>query len=158
MELAVIKQAQQNLEMPLNQHLIRQESNKLSIYAKGKPLTMHSAMKISERIAIGFPELNKGFYVLLAERLIANGFTEERFIASVNHVIDTFHYGKLPNIAEFISFDKEIQAFTYEQILEKLKDDKLAFEKHTLVNLNGLKRYVRNEDKENYKLNKWSTQ
>lgn len=136
---------------------MKKQGNPLSIYNKGQ-LTSDKVLPLIGRLAVAFPQLDNNWFKVLKERLIANNFTDERFEASVNHVIDTFQYGKTPNIAEFISFDKEIEAFTYEQILEKLKEDKLVFLKYTMVNLNGLKRYVRNEEVEFYQLKKWSSQ
>lgn len=56
---------------------------------------------------------------LLKDRFKENKFTDERLKDSINHVIDTYEgWDKLPNIANFIQYDKKVKAFTYEQVIE----------------------------------------
>ena len=68
-----------------------------------------------------FPDLPAGFYSVLSERLINEQFTDKRLMDAVNHVIDTCIYPR-PTVAQFISWDKRIQMFTYDQMLKKLDE------------------------------------
>lgn len=74
-----------------------------------------------QRIKGAFPELPAEFYDVLQERIKANGFTSERLRDAVSNVIDNCIYPR-PTIAQFITYDKRITLYTYEQILNKLKD------------------------------------
>ena len=49
---------------------------------------------------------------MLAERLIANGFTDERLTDAVNNVIDNFQYKEL-NISDIVKFDKKMKLYNY---------------------------------------------
>ena len=42
-----------------------------------------------KRLELAFPNMERGFFDLLAERVIANGFTAERLKDAVNHVLDS---------------------------------------------------------------------
>lgn len=57
-----------------------------------------------KRIKQTFPNLPAGFYDILCERLKANEFTDERFEAAVNNVIDNCKY-PTPTIADFLSYN-----------------------------------------------------
>lgn len=65
-----------------------------------------------------FPELPNEFYDILSERIVDAGFSDERLIDGINNVIDTCMYPR-PTIAQFISWDKKVPMFTYDQMLKK---------------------------------------
>lgn len=82
-------------------------------------------------IEAAFPQLQQGFYDILFGMIKdkSNGFTDERFRDSVNHVIKTCKYPQ-PTIAQFIGYDKTMNIFTYDQLLDKSNTDKNVFEKY----------------------------
>lgn len=70
--------------------------------------------KNMRKLQSAFPKQSKEFFNVLAERLIANGFTDERLADAVNNVIDTFQYKEL-NISDIVKFDKKIRLYTYSE-------------------------------------------
>jgi len=68
-----------------------------------------------------FPALPPGFYDIFSDRLKANGFCDERIKDAVSHVIDTCPY-PTPTIANFISFDKKIKLYTYQEMVKKSEE------------------------------------
>ena len=66
------------------------------------------------KLQSAFPKQSKEFFNVLAERLIANGFTDQRLTEAVNNVIDNFQYKEL-NISDIVSFDKKIKLYTYQE-------------------------------------------
>lgn len=84
----------------------------ISIYTG--ELTAQCLVKSIAMIKKSFPSLPIGFYDVFTDRLRANGFTDERLSDAVVNVIDTCVY-PAPTIAQFISFDKRIKTFTYDQ-------------------------------------------
>ncbi|MDR1553341.1 MAG: hypothetical protein LBS69_07760 [Prevotellaceae bacterium] len=60
---------------------------------------------------VAFPKVEKSFFDLLAERIDAHDFTEERLSDAINHVIDNFQY-KEPNVSDIIRFDRRIKLYT----------------------------------------------
>lgn len=80
------------------------------------------------KLQSAFPKQNKEFFNLLAERLIANGFTDERLTDAVNKVIDTFQYKEL-NISDIVKFDKKIRLYSYSQACRLVTEKGYEFEK-----------------------------
>ena len=80
------------------------------------------------KLQSAFPKQNKEFFNVLAERLIANGFTDERLADAVNNVIDNFQYKEL-NIADIVSFDKKIKLYTYSEACSMVTKDGYEFGK-----------------------------
>lgn len=103
-----------------------------------------------------FPKF-AGTISILKERLKANGFNDERLKAAVNHVIDTYTgFGKEPNIADFIQYDKKVKVYTYNEIIA-MEGSGDKFARFTKVNVGLDKpRYALTEEVEFYQLLKWS--
>lgn len=97
---------------------------------------------------------------LLKERFKENGFTNERLRDAINHVIDTYEgWDKLPNIANFIQYDKKVKIYTYKELLDKYREDYYAgatydpiSREYDTIEVNGQKKYARKEDIEKYHL------
>lgn len=70
------------------------------------------------KIKAAFPALPDAFFDILASRIIDNDFCNERLTDAVNHVIDTCQY-PTPTVADFVSFDRKIKVFNYEEMLKK---------------------------------------
>jgi hypothetical protein len=91
--------------------------NEISIY-KGPVISNESIVKYSVKIRQAFPTLAPEFYDILLNMAKEEGFTDERFRDAVHMVIKTCVY-PTPTIAQFISWDKRIKVFNYEEILKK---------------------------------------
>lgn len=72
-------------------------------------------------IRYAFPDLAPGFYDILGQRLKEHGFTDQRLTDAVSNVIDTCRFPR-PTIADFISWDKRITLFTYEDMVRKTNE------------------------------------
>jgi len=64
-----------------------------------------------------FPALEDEFINVLTERIVANGFTNERLIDAVNNLIDNFKYRR-PSIADIIAFDCRIKLYTRREFMD----------------------------------------
>ena len=89
----------------------------VSIYQKDK-LSPRALIEGIKKIKAAFPNLPAGFYDILTERLKINGFSDERFLDAVNNLLDTFRY-PTPTVADFISYDRQIRLYTYEEMLAR---------------------------------------
>jgi hypothetical protein len=106
------------------------------------------------RMKKSFPQLPPGFYDVLSDRLIANGFGDERLTDAVNHVIDTCLY-PTPTIASFISFDKKIEINTYEAMIKKTNEfGGDVWKNYTAIQFPDREKkvWVRNDDVKKYNL------
>ena len=89
-----------------------QSTNEISLYQGS--LSDIGVAKNMRKLQSAFPKQNKEFFNVLAERLIANGFTDERLTDAVNNVIDNFQYREL-NISDIVKFDKKIKLYNYKE-------------------------------------------
>lgn len=80
------------------------------------------------KLQSAFPKQNKEFFNVLAERLIANGFTDERLTDAVNYAIDNFQYKEL-NVSDIVRFDKKIKLYTYSEACRMVTKDGYEFGK-----------------------------
>lgn len=101
-----------------------QSSNELSLYEGS--LSDMGVAKNMRKLQSAFPKQGKEFFNVLAERLIANGFTDERFADAVNHVIDTFQYKEL-NISDIVKFDKKVKLYNYSEACTLVTRDGYEF-------------------------------
>lgn len=125
------------------------DTNEISVF-KGE-LTKKELVKQSKRILEAFPKFPKQQLEILKDRFAANNFSDERMIASIDHVIDTYEgWDKTPNIANFIQFGKETKVYNYIESIEYGQD------KLEIVDLGlGSPRWVLPEIKEKYDLPHW---
>ena len=68
------------------------------------------------------------FFNVLAERLIANGFTDQRLTDAVNNLIDNFKFKEL-NIADIVKFDKKMKLYNYKEACKLVTEDGFEFGK-----------------------------
>ncbi len=66
------------------------------------------------KLQTAFPKQSKEFFNVLAERLVANGFTDQRLTDAVNNVIDNFQFKEL-NISDIVRFDKTVRLYSYQE-------------------------------------------
>lgn len=102
------------------QTLSKKENHyELSIY-KGD-LTKKGIAENMAFIKAAFPKLDKLYFSILKEMIKDDGFVDERLKDAVKHVIKTCVYPE-PTIANFLSYDKNIKVYDYNQYL-KLVDE-----------------------------------
>ena len=89
-----------------------------------------------KRLELGFPKMEKGFFDLLAERVIANGFTASRLKDAVNHVLDNFQYKEL-NISDIIRFDRRVNLYTYSDVCQLVTRGEAAWDDFVKREING---------------------
>ncbi len=111
METAV--QHQKNLQGSLP---IGINQSNLSIYSD-EALDQFTFAHGVKDLKSAFPKLTPGWYDLLKKRVKEKGFTKKRFYDSVNHTIDNCIYPE-PTIAQILSFDVSVKAYSYYEILE----------------------------------------
>ena len=73
------------------------------------------------KIKATFPQLPIQFYSILVDRIRDKGFSNQQLTDSVNNVIDNCIYPQ-PTIANFLSHDRKIRLFTYQEMLKKIHD------------------------------------
>lgn len=102
---------------------------------------------------MSFPTLPNEFYEILSDRIKANGFSDKRLQDSIDYVIDNCVY-PTPTIAQFISFDKHIKLYTYDQIMSMLNENPGVFKSHKSVKIKGISKpmYAHVTDIEHYNL------
>lgn len=110
-----------NLENLQSQSLTIPDSNSISVY-KGE-LTKDEIGRQTARIIKSFPKIPMSIVDILKDRFIENNFNDERMIAAVNNVIDNYEgWDKIPNIANFIQFDRKVKIHSYTDFLEITRD------------------------------------
>jgi len=78
-------------------------------------------------IGKAFPGWSEEQGDVLRDRFAENGFSDDRMIDSVKHVIDTYEgYGRIPNVANFISFDRKMKLYTYRQMDDCVRSGKAS--------------------------------
>lgn len=98
----------------------KKENNyELSIY-KGE-LTKKGITENIALIKAAFPKLENLYFDILIEMLKDDNFVDDRLKDAVKHVIKTCVYPE-PTIANFLSYDKNIKVYDYNQYL-KLVDE-----------------------------------
>ena len=93
----------------------------MSISTYNDQLTNPTVAKYIKKVKDAFPDLPAGFYSVFSERIVNEQFTDRRLIDAVNHVVDTCIYPR-PTVAQFISWDRRFQMFTWDQMLKKFED------------------------------------
>ena len=84
-----------------------------------------------------FPALQASFFDVLIPMLKECSFSDERLLNSVKNVIKTCVY-PTPTIANFLSYDKKIKLYSYDDMLKLTETDKKAFESHKAIIIYGI--------------------
>lgn len=135
--------------MQLRKELEGQQCNELSIY-RGE-LSDYTLATELKKLSVSFPQLEATFFNVLAERVKANGFTDERLKDSIGFLIDNFTYPK-PSIANIISFDKRIKLYDYEEVALLVTKNETRFENFAIIKRNGKTFRIKKTDKEKYNI------
>lgn len=110
-------------------------SNEVSLYSGGVLTDTCIAINL-KKLKEAFPKMQPSFFNLLSERIIANGFTDQRLIDSVNHVIDNFEFKEL-NVSDIIKFDRKAKMYTYSEVAEMVTTGKASFDDFEKREING---------------------
>ena len=134
------------------------EKNKLSVYNKGKVSAENFALGVV-LIRKSKSKLSEGWYEVLQIMLDQNGFTDERFKDAVQVMISTCPYPE-PSHAEILSYDKQIDAYTWDELLKITKDYSPQsrgkfLDNYVRVIHYGQERWVLKEEAIKYKLELW---
>ena len=129
----------------------------LSIYSGER--TKKGVADVTAKIVKAFPGWSEDQTEILKDRFAENGFTDQRMMDAVNHVIDTYEgYGKIPNIANFVQYDKRYQVYTYSQICTAHDKSELVMSDYEPIDLGHDKpRFAKSDDIAKFNLKKWST-
>lgn len=88
------------------------------------------------KLKVSFPKMSSEFFNVLAERIVANGFTNERLKDAVNHVLDNFQYKEL-TISDIVKFDKRVKLYTYNEVCVLVTKNQASFEDFEVKRING---------------------
>lgn len=110
-------------------------THEISTYTGGM-LTDRVLASSIKKLQVAFPKQAPGFFNILAERLIANGFTDERVQDAVNYLIDNFAYKEL-NIADVVKFDRRVRVYTHQEVSSLVTQNKASFEDFEIREING---------------------
>lgn len=126
----------------------------ISIY--NDELTKECIAKENVKLMTAFPALEPGFFKVFSDRIKANNYTDQRLKDAIGYVIDNCVY-PTPTIAQFISFDKRIKLYSYDDVLKINEISNTAFQTHRPVRIGNLDRpmYATINDIEEYKLKQW---
>ena len=122
-------------------------------------MTKQDSPHIILKVLTAFPTMRKGQVQMLVEMMIDEGFTRQRAMDSVYHVVKTYEgWDKNPNIANFIKFDKTTRIYTHSEICTAHDKYELAMSDYDPVDVgqkDGKVRFVRRDDVEKFNLKKW---
>lgn len=121
----------------------------LSVY-RGE-LTQKELARNAAKVKAAFPALPPEFFQILIERFKAKGFCDTRMIDAVNNVIDNCPY-PTPTLANFLSYDKNVKLYTYQQFISLVTEHKASFEMYTKVKCSGIILYVSKADKQRFNI------
>lgn len=122
----------------------------LSVYTG--TLTPETMIEQTKKVIKAFPALTNGFVDILIERAKERGFTDQRLKDAVNHVIDNCQY-PTPTLANFLSFDKRMKVFTYEQVCSLVADKGANFDSSFFrMEINGTPFWILKVEKELYNI------
>lgn len=129
--------------------------SEISIYSGA--LTKQTIAESTVKIKGAFPALPLTFFDVFADRIKDNKFTDERLIASVNYVIDNCVYPS-PTIAQFLSYDKRVKLYSYNDMLKIAETNVKAFDQYKAVRIGEASKpmFALISDVENYNLTIWS--
>ena len=86
----------------------------ISKYSPGEVSDAVLATSI-KKLQVAFPSRPPEFFNLMAERIVANGFSDEKLEDAVGKAIDTFSYKEI-NISDVVNFDRKIRLYTYNEV------------------------------------------
>lgn len=107
----------------------------LSLYTPGE-LTPECVMRNQLRLSAVFPRMGENFFNLLTERLVENGFSDERLTDAINHLIDNFQYKEL-NVSDVLRFDKVKKLYDYSAYCDEVSSGRARGGDFGNIKING---------------------
>lgn len=89
-----------------------------------------------KKLREAFPRQTDTFFDILTERIIANGFSDQRLADAVNNVIDNFRYKEL-SVADIIQHDKRVKLYTYPEVVAMVTAWQATFDDFEIRKING---------------------
>lgn len=120
------------------------EGTEISLY-EGGMLTERTLAIYLKKLREAFPRQTDTFFDILTERIIANGFSDQRLADAVNNVIDNFRYKEL-SVADIIQHDKRVKLYTYSEVAAMVTAGKAAFDDFEIREINGKTYRVKKSD------------
>jgi len=121
--------------------------NEITVYRD--TLTPNCVVTELRKLRAAFPALDQNFMDLIAERLIANGFTDQRLKDAIGNVVDNFTYQK-PNISDIIRFDKKIKLYNAAEASKMVTDEGYRYTDFSHYHRNGQLFWIKKTDAEMY--------
>lgn len=122
----------------------RTGNNEVSLYRPGNVTPAVLATEI-KKLKVAFPSRQAEFFNLLAERIVANRFSDDKLRDAVAKAIDTFSYKDI-NISDVIGFDRRIRLYTYGEICDQVSGHLAKFDDFQIREINGDKYWVKKTD------------
>lgn len=90
------------------------------------------------RLRAAFPKMidNPDFFNLLSERVVANGFSNERLKDAINQVLDNFQYKELA-ISDIIKYDRKVKLYTYSEVVSLVTKGLSVWPDFEIKEING---------------------
>jgi hypothetical protein len=123
------------LQKALRAVITTSAGSEVSLYGGGPAKPAEIATQII-KLHLAFPKMEKDFFNLLSERIVANGFTSGRLKDAFDYVIDNFHYREL-TIADIISFDKRVKLYSHDEVYSMVVSCTAGWEDFILEEIEG---------------------
>lgn len=90
------------------------------------------------RLKAAFPKMagNADFFNLLSERVVANGFSNDRLRDAVNQILDNFQYKELV-ISDIIKYDRKVKLYTYSEVVSMVTKGSAVWSDFEIKEING---------------------
>lgn len=115
---------------------LKSNNGEYSISIYSGPLEPANLAQNMNRLKASFPKMSNEFFNVLAERIVANGFSNERLKAAVNHILDNFQYKEL-TVSDIIRFDKRVKLYTYNEVCMMVTKNQASFDDFVVKEING---------------------
>ena len=117
------------------QGVSRRTVDEISLYEGGILTDTCIAVNL-KKLKEAFPRMAPSFFNLLAERIVANGFTDRRLTDAVNKIIDGFQYKEL-NVSDIVGFDRKAKMYTYPEVTALVTSGRYTFDDFETVEIDN---------------------
>ncbi len=151
--LLQIKNSKDSLKKLSPLQITRIDANTYELVPYTDTLTVKGMKAEFDRLRSAFPQVDEGFFRVLAERIVERKFTDQQLQAAVNYLIDHFKYPH-PTIADILGFSSNIRLYTYEELCHQVTSGLAKWTDFRDIDLGhgvGI-RWVRRVDAERYNL------
>lgn len=125
--------------------IIKNESGNAEISLYSGELDPNLILQSVNRLKVAFPKMSNDFFNVLAERIVANKFTNKRLQDAVNHIIDNFQYKEL-NISDVVKFDKRVKLYSYNEVCVMVTKNQASFSDFQIIEIAGITYRIKKTD------------